>query len=388
MQLRENFPGVFERSQRIFPLASVCNEKFPQSISKMLDEICKLVSHITHAPTVLIGQRDPQTNTIKVRGKAGTLVTEVDMTFVLPDLDPDKKPVLISSNVRLDPRLENHPLLKLMPHVRSLMALLVPGQEKRVRAVLKILNPRKSAMSDALIMSTLSDFCVIIADLLDLERALCEAIKQGADAMAGLPQQLPHGSGFFEPSDAADVVPDIKAATRFLLDTLVARRGLHAREGVDYVSLRSWRTSIKKFQIAALTALKDDPPPQMVAGIAQEFVEYVIRAHGASVIKSVVPVPPGNSGKLSSLSTMVAEAVAHKLGAAYCNILVPGKQVTRGASSPHKSAHLTSYKVNTIPNGPILIVDDVVSSGRHLELAVKAFKAPHTGVYAVAWVGR
>jgi hypothetical protein len=39
------------------------------------------------------------------------------------------------------------------------------------------------------------------------------------------------------------------------------------------------------------------------------------------------------------------------------------------------------------PTGVTLVVDDVASSGRHLELAVQALRSGDTPVLAVAWIG-
>lgn len=355
-------------------------------IEKALNEICGLVCHITGAHAVIVAQRDPSTKTIRVRGKKGTLLTEVDMTFVIPQLNAETKPMLLARDVRIDPHLHNHPLLGLMPHMHSLMAFLIPGLEVQSRAVMKVINPRKTAFNDGDLISVLSELCVIVADLLQIRRQ-----SEDAEPYQARLRNMLHGLQLCNGGDG-DVAPRQgqhgSSASAFLFDTLIRKRGLHSRNSVDYMSLRTWRSSIKKYQIAALRALKLDPPPEFVSRVAAELAASVEQAHGQSVIKSVVPIPPGSSGRETSLSTLVAEELARLLGASCQNVLVPLAPSKRGNSSPRKSADFAGYKTVEHVRGPIIVVDDVASSGRHIELAVEACKAADAAVYAVAWIAK
>lgn len=356
-------------------------------VEKILGEMCNLVAHLTRATSVIVAQRDPVSQKIKVRGKTGTLLTEVDMSFVIPSLNPETMPIILCRDVQLDPQLCQHPLCRLMPHMRSLMVFLVPGLPLEKRAVLKIVNPRKAAFSDGDLIHVLTDLSVIISDLLRLDesngRAPAEAdgIK---NLLANYERRLSHSVATSHPQ----LGNELGAVSSFLCETLIHKRVLHSRNGLDYVSLRSWRSAIKKYQIAALQALKLDPPKEFAERIADELARSVEQVHGAAVIKAVVPVPPGSSGKTTSLSTMLAEEVAKNLGAQYVNALEPLSPPRNGKSSPHKSASLSGYRLKTPVKGPVLIVDDVASSGRHIELAIGACKLLETPVYAAVWLGK
>lgn len=357
-------------------------------VGKMLDEICVLVSHLTQAPTVLVAQRDPDNKRILVRGKTGTLVTEVDMSFGIPHLNPERSPVLVSPDVRSDPRFAGHPLLNLMPHLRSLMVLLIPGTDLPNRSVLKIVNPRKSAMQDAALMRALSDISILIADILHLDKASDAGEETQPDPAAQTAAAtLSQHSAFAETFVGNTEPASLESVSAFLLETLVRKRGLHSRGGVDYVSLRTWRSTIKKYQVIGVTALKAGLPKEFICRVAQEIVASVRQSHGEQVIRSVVPVPPGSSGGSESLSTRIGAEVARQLGARYCNVLQQIGPVELGRSSPRKSARHGGYTLTGQPEGPILVVDDVASSGRHIELAVKTCKQiPGVAVYAITWV--
>ena len=77
--------------------------------------------------------------------------------------------------------------------------------------------------------------------------------------------------------------------------------------------------------------------------------------------------------------------MATRLGARYLAALTPQKG--SGRPHPRKSARLSAFEVVRKPTGVTLVVDDVASSGRHLELAVQALRSGDTPVLAVAWIG-
>jgi hypothetical protein len=346
-----------------------------------LNALSAVAAHLTSAPTALIAQRDPLRGTIRVRGRFGTLVNEVDMSFVLPDLNPDRQPIIIATDVRRDPRFSGHPLLELMPHMKSLIALLVPGCPMESRAVLKVVNPAKAALTDGRTVQMLSDICFAAANLLKLERELALCGGEGGRNLHG-----GHGAGHLHEDGARYGEGEMAAA--FLVDTLVKRRHLHSRNAIDYVTLRSWRAALKKHQIAALSTLKQSPPARFLATVADEIAANVRRAYGEGGIRSVVPVPPGSSGGASTLSIELARAVADRLNASLHEALATTGTTERGASSPRKSSRLPTYHLIEPVPGPILVIDDVASSGRHLELAVDACRAQSSAVYAVAWIGK
>ncbi|MGL4406493.1 MAG: PAS domain-containing protein, partial [Notoacmeibacter sp.] len=74
----------------------------------------------------------------------------------------------------------------------------------------------------------------------------------------------------------------------FLMDTLVHRRAIKHRKDTNYVVLRSWRQSIKPYQITALKALKQNIPLQFANDIAQEIATEVNSLFGTSAFKAIV----------------------------------------------------------------------------------------------------
>jgi hypothetical protein len=363
-----------------------------KSVNAVLDSICSIIAQMSHATTVVVTQRVPESNKIAVRGSFGSLIKEVDMSFALPALDSKACPALVVPNIRLDPRFTNHPLLDHLPYVKSLVAMIIPDQADDRRVVLKIQNPKKSIITCAERWHELNSFCKLVSTVLSLETR----DHAMAAALAGphTPNPLHDQATTFD-LEAYDLQqtlaprPNDVLTTpqcQFLFDTLIKKRSLHSRNGCDYLTLRNWRAGQKPYQVATMASLKKFKPKHFFERIAGEIVQQAEQIYGRGVIGCVVPIPGGSSGEAESFSVVLARAVAEKLDVPCCGVLKA--QGVRGKSSPHKSTHLRPYEVTGPVTGPVLVVDDIASSGRHLELAIKSLRAQHKAVYAVAWIGK
>lgn len=82
---------------------------------------------------------------------------------------------------------------------------------------------------------------------------------------------------------------------------------------------------------------------------------------------------------------LLAEQVALNLNLAICDVL--GGQGGTSGSTPRKSARLKPYETTSPPPDAVLLIDDVASSGRHLELAAAALREAGASVHAIAWIG-
>lgn len=354
----------------------------------VLDVLCSIVADATGASSVLIAKRNPVRKTIEVRGSIGTMIKELDMSFAIPSLDPVKSPSISVPDIRLDPRFVDHPMIKVAPHIRSFIAIMLPGFEQNERAVLHIVNPKRTVFGDATIWRELASFTTVFAEVLGLE---LDPFK------SALPVEIGNGghSTLFENTNTP-VRPQLTPKSQeheirnsgvdFLFDTLVKKRTLHNRNGIDYLTLRSWRTQLKSYQISTLVSLKVTKPAALIRRCTDEIIECVRHVYGDGVITAVVPIPGGSSGDANSFSVLLAREIATELNVAFCDILVP--QGTKGKSAPIKSAKLKPYELKETLAGPILVVDDVASSGAHMELAITALKHNSRAVYGVAWIGK
>ena len=169
------------------------------------------------------------------------------------------------------------------------------------------------------------------------------------------------------------------------METLIERSPIRARRDMSYLTLRSWRGPIKDYQIKALRALKAAPPDAFVESIAMEIETAVGRVIGKSAFGAVTPMPCGHSRIERCLSVRIAERVAGRLGVPMVEAF---ESVRRpGVSHPIDNARRPLLRLARGVEAQVLLVDDVATSGRHLEEAVALLRPHAAAVFPVAWIG-
>jgi pyrimidine operon attenuation protein/uracil phosphoribosyltransferase len=283
-----------------------------------------------------------------------------------------RRPVVLFTPDEYQTVFKNHPFLTTAPQVRSLAAYYLITNEAG-RWALCIDNPNPSFFSDGDALSSVERISSVLAAVLHSQHLMQQAIspKQLHPDMVGGMQE-------------ATIAPNSDVAFKFLGDTLISRPRLLGRHAVAYVALRVWRKPIKPYQIAALVAIKGNDVQTAAKAIAAEFVAHTSRLFGKT-FDAIVPVPCGSSGRADCLSVEIANQLAMLLNADFENVLIAGK-VPKSASHPAKSANLQPYKLSKPIKGRILLVDDVATSGRHLELARDALIDAGCDVNTMVWI--
>ena len=336
------------------------------------DCLCELAARTGRARAALI-TRIGESGALDVLGRFGTVKT-FEPEFELPMLDPVTKPIIAVQDIAKEPAFAGHPITKTVPTIHSVIAAILSSQGRAGRISLKLLNPDHSIFDDLEAFASLSKLISVYQLLLhyvDLARL---------DAGHSL-RPLNENRGFQETAGV-----DVGPAARFLLDTLFHRLSLRSRNAATFVSLRTWRKSIKTHQMAAFVAVKQNPPEGFLSTVADEIVAAAKHLYGEQTIKIVVPIPGGSSRAGESFSVLLAQQVARKLDCP-CIQALAGSHAEGGKSHPKKSSRLKPYQVVKPVTGITLIVDDVVTSGRHFELAKMALRASGATCFAVAWIG-
>lgn len=176
----------------------------------------------------------------------------------------------------------------------------------------------------------------------------------------------------------------VEPTLAFLDETLVPRRVVRARNGVSFLTLRSWRRAIRGYQITALKALKQNIPTGMPRLIAREMAAEIESFVGAAAFRAIVPVPCGHTREGPCLSVEIARALAAELGLpvvqAFMTAPLPGR------SHPKTNARRPPLTLVRPLTEPALLVDDVATSGAHIEEAVKALKPLAGAVLPIVWI--
>lgn len=173
--------------------------------------------------------------------------------------------------------------------------------------------------------------------------------------------------------------------SRFLEDTLIKAQRLNRRNDTSYLTTRRWRSSIRKYQISAMRALKADAPEAFVQTIAAELANAMQAVHGSVEHCVVVPVPCGHSGE-NCLSARLAKGLAARLGVPLVDAFKPIDTV-KGTSHPRKNASRASMRLANPVKVPVILVDDIATSGSHIDEAAKILRTDAPSVWPIAWIG-
>ena len=169
----------------------------------------------------------------------------------------------------------------------------------------------------------------------------------------------------------------------FLLETVIKRHRAINRRQTTYHAVATWRRSIKDSQIAALRVLKRDPSDYFVSSVATQIATMAKRLY-QTVFSTVVAVPCGSSGEIC-FAELLAEQVALQLQRPYypsfCKL-----NVRQGNSHPRKNIGRSPMQLIRAPPGPVLLLDDVATSGRHIDEAAEQLRSTGVAVFPIVWI--
>lgn len=204
-----------------------------------------------------------------------------------------------------------------------------------------------------------------------MDRFLVLSLDDGSDVV-----RRSDGAGYHN-GDSPGVV------SRFLLSTLIAQKRLLRRGPVPYHALYRWRSAVKDVQIEALKALKRDPGDAFLDTVAEDMAAAAGALFGSGTFKAVVPVPCGNSGN-NCLSTQLARLIAVRLGVDFIDAFEPLPQT--GGSHPKSNLRRPAMRLKVKPNVPVLLIDDVATSGAHIEEAAQLLRRTAPAVLPLVWI--
>ena len=97
------------------------------------------------------------------------------------------------------------------------------------------------------------------------------------------------------------------------IGSLVARRAVYSRNSVAWLSARAWRTDMKRRDVRALKAAKQNVDPVVIARAAIEVADLARMLFGPLPGFIVSTVAVGHSRRPDSFSVRLAAAVARRL---------------------------------------------------------------------------
>ena len=175
------------------------------------------------------------------------------------------------------------------------------------------------------------------------------------------------------------------AAGAFLIDTLVRKRSIKDVDSIGFITVRAWRNSMKKHQIAALRAVKQHDPDALAAFAGMECADEINTLVGNKVFKYVVPVPCNQQDPDKCLSAAIARVIGAELGLPVIFAFANNDQL-ESAPARKGSRRSKMRMIQHVP-GPALLINDVASTGATLAEAQKILNEAGTDAFAMAWIG-
>jgi hypothetical protein len=188
----------------------------------------------------------------------------------------------------------------------------------------------------------------------------------------------------------ADADPDAPAADEAEdapLGAMVFRPTFRKRNACRFATVRAWRTSSKRADLDAMQEAKRAPiiSANLIEFMALEMADVVAGLFGP-LPWTVTAVATGHSRRPDALARQVAELVALQLSRPF-RLAFEDRYIS-GSSHPRQHARLAPL-VLTQPRiaGPVLVVDDIVTSGWHMEEAARDLRAIGCATFGIAWLG-
>jgi len=204
-----------------------------------------------------------------------------------------------------------------------------------------------------------------------------DAVQDLQREMAAMQDIVASPASSFEYEDGTNLVSD------FLVDSLIFNlRSLH-RKGVYYHSIHRWRKPVKKIQVQALKSIKKNGSRNLQSKMAASMADAANSLYGHGTIKLVTNVPCGHGGS-KCLIKKVAPLVAEQLGVKYISTFAD--LPCKGSSHPKTNLRRQRMTLTEKPCEPILLLDDVATSGRHIEEATNILKIYSPSVLPLVWV--
>jgi hypothetical protein len=151
---------------------------------------------------------------------------------------------------------------------------------------------------------------------------------------------------------------------------------VRSRNGISYLTARRFSAQDRPGAIRAIKVLKAEAGARESALAAAEIVLLWLRLTGNPGAWTVTNIAGGHRGG-NSFGARLAVAVAERLSLGYLQVWRDWP--IKGVSRPKEFRRLPPLDMRARPIGATHVIDDVATSGWHMEEALTALRARHSG---------
>jgi hypothetical protein len=169
-----------------------------------------------------------------------------------------------------------------------------------------------------------------------------------------------------------------------LLGALVYRPMVFRRNEVGWIAACAWRASAKADDIAALKRAKRELDRGLIDGAAKIVTGLVRQLQGDRAAAAIASVPCGHSRRPDCLGKQIAQSVAAALDLPFLQVFAD--RPCSGVSHPKEFGKLPPLERIADPSGSMILVDDLATSGWHVEESLTALRRLGTAASAYTWI--
>jgi hypothetical protein len=184
--------------------------------------------------------------------------------------------------------------------------------------------------------------------------------------------------------EAAPQPVSAPAAPRSPLGALAYRPALYRRNAVAWCSVRAWRTDAKRVDILRLKLCKRELDPSVITAAAAEISLQLRLLFGSLTGWLATSIACGHSRRPDCFGKQLGRAVAGELGLAFAEVFED--RFVAGVSHPKEFRNLPPLVWRAKPTSPTLVVDDLATSGMHIEEALGLIRGLGLASFGAVWI--
>jgi hypothetical protein len=169
-----------------------------------------------------------------------------------------------------------------------------------------------------------------------------------------------------------------------LLGSVVYRPMVFRRNEVGWIGACAWRAAAKANDVAALKRAKRELDPQLIGEAAELLATLVRQLRGNRAAEAVTSIPCGHSRRPDCLGKRIAQAVADRIDLPFLQVFAD--RPCSGVSHPKEFAKLPALEQLAEPLGSMILVDDLATSGWHVEESLTALRRLGTSASGLVWI--
>ena len=169
-----------------------------------------------------------------------------------------------------------------------------------------------------------------------------------------------------------------------LLGSLVYRPTVFRRNDVAWVAACAWRAGAKTDDVAALKRAKRELDHGLIDGAAELLAALIRQLCGEQAASAITNIPCGHSRRPDCLGKQIAQAVAEALRLPFLQVFAD--RFCSGVSHPKEFAKLPPLERIADPHPSVILVDDLATSGWHIEESLTALRRLGASASAFAWI--